>query len=49
MAIQALAARSPPTPLLSKFTNRVGKAKTPKEFYDVIDTVVAQYRQYVEN
>ena len=31
MAIEALAARSLPTPLLSKFTNRVSKAKTPNE------------------
>ena len=37
MAIQALAARSPPTPLLSKFTNRVSKAKTPKEILDALD------------
>jgi DNA-binding CsgD family transcriptional regulator len=37
MAIQALAARSLPTPLLSKFTNRVSKAKTPSEILDALD------------
>lgn len=37
MAIEALAARSLPTPLLSKFTNRVSKAKTPNEILDALD------------
>ena len=37
MAIEALAARSLPTPLLSKFTNRVSKAMTPNEILDALD------------
>ena len=37
MAIHALAARSPPTPLLGKYTNCVSKAKTPNEILDALD------------
>jgi DNA-binding CsgD family transcriptional regulator len=37
MAIHALVTRSPPTPLLSKYTNRVSKAKTPNETLDALD------------
>jgi DNA-binding CsgD family transcriptional regulator len=37
MAIEAVAARSLPTPLLSKFTSRVSKAKTPSEILDALD------------
>jgi DNA-binding CsgD family transcriptional regulator len=37
MVVHALAARSPPTPLLGKYTNRVSKAKTPNETLDALD------------
>jgi len=37
MAIHALVTRSPPTPLLGKYTNRVSKAKTPNEILDALD------------
>ena len=37
MAIHALATRSPPTPLLGKYTNCVSKAKTPNEILDALD------------
>ena len=37
MAVHALGVRSPPTPLLTKFTNHVAKAKTPDEVLDALD------------
>jgi hypothetical protein len=38
MAIHALATtRSPPTPLLAKYTNCVSKTKTPNEILDALD------------
>ena len=37
MAVHAVALRSPPTPLLSKYTNRVSKAQTPNETLDALD------------
>src|SRR6476659_8168355 len=37
MAVHALAAKSPPTPLLNKFTSHVGEAETPSEILDVLD------------
>src|SRR6476659_4624516 len=37
MAVHALAAKSPPTPLLNKFTSHVAKAETPSEILDVLD------------
>jgi DNA-binding CsgD family transcriptional regulator len=37
MAVHALGVRSPPTPLLNKFTNCVTKEKTPNQILDVLD------------
>ena len=37
MAVHALGVRSPPTPLLTKFTNHAAKAKTPDEVLDALD------------
>jgi DNA-binding CsgD family transcriptional regulator len=37
MAIHALPAHSPPTPLLNKFTSHAAKANTPSEILDVLD------------
>jgi LuxR family quorum sensing-dependent transcriptional regulator len=37
MAVHALAAKNPPTPLLNKFTSHVAKAETPSEILDVLD------------
>jgi DNA-binding CsgD family transcriptional regulator len=37
MAVHALAARSPPTPLLTRFTNHVAKAKTPDAILNALD------------
>jgi DNA-binding CsgD family transcriptional regulator len=43
MAVHALAARSPPTPLLNKFTDHISKAKTPNEILDALDDFASHF------